>query len=125
MGPLDRISRIFGISFQHIRYLSGADPTALTNKDILFVTGTFPDSGKQRDRLGNQWNITVLMGLCMLYTFTQEIAYALKSLKNRAKNRKKLGIDRRTAYRVAYTGKRITYLCNKGTVKKAINNKRD
>ena len=36
----------------------------------------------------------------------------------------KLGIDRRTAYRVAYTGRRIAYVCNKGAVNVAISNKR-
>ena len=35
-----------------------------------------------------------------------------------------LGIDRKTAYRVAYTGNRIAYVCNKGAVNVAINNKR-
>ena len=36
----------------------------------------------------------------------------------------KLGIDRKTAYRVAYAGGRIAYVCNKGAVNVAINNKR-
>lgn len=49
---------------------------------------------------------------------------ALKTPQNRAKNLMKLGIDRKTAYRVAYTGRRIAYVCNKGAVNVAINNKR-
>lgn len=40
------------------------------------------------------------------------------------KNLVKLGIDRNTARRVAYTGARIAYVCNKGAVNVAINNKR-
>ena len=47
-----------------------------------------------------------------------------KTPQNRAKNLMKLGIDRNTAYRVAYTGNRIAYVCNKGAVNVAINNKR-
>ena len=47
-----------------------------------------------------------------------------KTPQNRAKNLMMLGIERKTAYRVAYTGRRIAYVCNKGTVNVAINNKR-
>ncbi len=47
-----------------------------------------------------------------------------KTPQNREKNLVKLGIDRNTARRVAYTGSRIAYVCNKGAVNVAINNKR-
>ena len=47
-----------------------------------------------------------------------------KTPQNRIKNLMKLGIDRDTARRVAYTGSRIAYVCNKGAVNVAINNKR-
>lgn len=47
-----------------------------------------------------------------------------KTPQNREKNLVKLGIDRDTARRVAYTGRRIAYVCNKGAVNVAINNKR-
>ena len=47
-----------------------------------------------------------------------------KTPQNREKNLVKLGIDRNTARRVAYTGARIAYVCNKGAVNMAINNKR-
>ena len=36
----------------------------------------------------------------------------------------KLGINRYTAWRTAYAGARIAYVCNKGAVNVAINNKR-
>ena len=47
-----------------------------------------------------------------------------KTPQNRTKNLMKLGIDRRTAFRVAYAGGRIAYVCSIGAVKVAINNKR-
>ena len=47
-----------------------------------------------------------------------------KTPQNREKNLVKLGIDRNTARRVAYTGRRIAYVCNKGAVNVAISNKR-
>ena len=47
-----------------------------------------------------------------------------KTPQNREKNLVKLGIDRNTARRVAYTGSRIAYVCNKGAVNVAISNKR-
>lgn len=47
-----------------------------------------------------------------------------KTSKNRAKNLMKLGIERRIAFRTAYAGARIAYVCNKGAVNVAINNER-
>ena len=47
-----------------------------------------------------------------------------KTPQNRAKNLIKLGINKEIAWRVAYTGARIAYVCNKGAVNVAINNKR-
>ncbi len=47
-----------------------------------------------------------------------------KTPQMREKNLVKLGIDRNTARRVAYTGARIAYVCNKGAVNVAISNKR-
>ena len=47
-----------------------------------------------------------------------------KTPQNRAKNLMKLGINKYTAWKVAYAGKRIAYVCNKGAVNVAINNRR-
>ena len=47
-----------------------------------------------------------------------------KTSQNRERNLVKLGIDRNTARWVAYTGRRIAYVCNKGAVNVTINNKR-
>jgi len=47
-----------------------------------------------------------------------------KTPTNRAKNLIKLGIDRGIAFRTAYAGERIAYVCNKGAVNVAINNER-
>lgn len=47
-----------------------------------------------------------------------------KTPQNRAKNLMKLGIHKQTAWRTAYTGARIAYVCNKGAVNVAISNKR-
>lgn len=47
-----------------------------------------------------------------------------KTPQNRAKNLIKLGINKYTAWKVAYTGNRIAYVCNKGAVNVAINNER-
>ena len=47
-----------------------------------------------------------------------------KTPQNRAKNLMKLGINRYAAWRTAYAGERIAYVCNKGAVNVAINNKR-
>lgn len=47
-----------------------------------------------------------------------------KTPGNRAKNLMKLGIDRKMAYRVAYTGRRVAYVCSFGVVPAAMSNKR-
>ena len=47
-----------------------------------------------------------------------------KTPQNRAKNLIKLGINKYTAWKVAYAGARIAYVCNKGAVNVAISNKR-
>jgi len=47
-----------------------------------------------------------------------------KTPQNRAKNLIKLGINRYTAWKVAYMNNRIAYVCNKGAVNVAISNKR-
>ena len=47
-----------------------------------------------------------------------------KTPQNRAKNLIKLGINKDKARRIAYSGRRIAYVCNKGVVNIAINNKR-
>lgn len=47
-----------------------------------------------------------------------------KTPQNRAKNLMKLGINRYAAWRTAYAGARIAYVCNRGAVNVAINNKR-
>lgn len=78
----------------------------------------------------NYFKIGSMKGLCK--KFDSNIRYRLrmciwkhwKTPQNRAKNLMKLGIDRRTAFRTAYAGARIAYICNKGAVNVAINNKR-
>ena len=47
-----------------------------------------------------------------------------KTPQNRAKNLMKLGINKYTAWKVAYAGHRVAYVCNKGAVNVAISNKR-
>ena len=47
-----------------------------------------------------------------------------KTPQNRAKNLIKLGINKYTAWKVAYAGDRIAYVCNKGAVDVAISNER-
>ena len=47
-----------------------------------------------------------------------------KTPQNRAKNLIKLGINKYTAWKVAYTGSRTAYVCNKGAVNVAISNER-
>ncbi|MFV0240942.1 MAG: group II intron reverse transcriptase/maturase, partial [Lacrimispora sphenoides] len=76
----------------------------------------------------NYFKIGSMKGLCK--KFDSNIRYRLrmciwkhwKTPQNRAKNLMKLGIDRRTAFRTAYAGARIAYICNKGAVNVAINN---
>ena len=45
-----------------------------------------------------------------------------KTPQKRAKNLIKLGINKYTAWKVAYAGHRIAYVCNKGAVNVAISN---
>ena len=47
-----------------------------------------------------------------------------KTPQKRAKNLIKLGINKYTAWKVAYAGHRIAYVCNKGAVNVAISNER-
>ena len=78
----------------------------------------------------NYFKIRSMKKLCT--TMDKHIRYRLrmciwkhwKTPQNRIKNLMKLGIDKDTARRVAYTGSRIAYVCNKGAVNVAINNKR-
>ncbi len=78
----------------------------------------------------NYFKIGSMKGLCgrldrnIRYRLRMCIWKHWKTPQNRAKNLMKLGIDRYTAYRVAYTGRRIAYVCNKGAVNVAINIKR-
>ena len=78
----------------------------------------------------NYFKIGSMKGLCerldsnIRYRLRMCIWKHWKTAENRAKNLMKLGIDRKTAYRVAYTGGRIAYVCNKGAVNVAISNKR-
>ena len=47
-----------------------------------------------------------------------------KTPQNRAKNLIKLGINKYVAWKVAYAGHRIAYVCNKGAINVAISNER-
>lgn len=78
----------------------------------------------------NYFKIGRMKGLCK--KFDSNIRYRLrmciwkhwKTPTNRAKNLIKLGIDRGIAFRTAYAGERIAYVCNKGAINVAINNER-
>lgn len=78
----------------------------------------------------NYFRIGSMKGICK--RLDSNIRYRLrmciwkhwKTPQNRAKNLMKLGINKEIAWRVAYTGARIAYVCNKGAVNVAINNKR-
>ena len=78
----------------------------------------------------NYFKIGSMKGLCerldsnIRYRLRMCIWKHWKTPKNRAKNLIKLGIDRRTAFHVAYAGTRIAYVCNKGAVNVAMNNRR-
>ena len=75
-------------------------------------------------KIGSILTVTRKLDRILRYRFRMCIWKHWKTPQNREKNLIKLGIDRNTARRVAYTGHRIAYVCNKGAVNVAINNKR-
>ena len=78
----------------------------------------------------NYFKIGSMKGFCQ--KMDSHIRYRLrmciwkhwKTPQNRAENLMKLGIDRNTAFKVAYTGRRIAYVCSFSAVNVAISNKR-
>ena len=78
----------------------------------------------------NYFKIASMKGLCkrldshIRYRMRMCIWKFWKTPKNRARNLMKLGIDEGTALKVAYAGRRIAYVCSRGAVNVAINNKR-
>ena len=78
----------------------------------------------------NYFKIGSMKGLCskldsnIRYRIRMCIWKQWKTPKNRAKQLIKLGIGRKNAFRTAYAGKRIAYVCNKGSINVAINNER-
>ena len=75
-------------------------------------------------KIGSMKTLCAKMDSNIRYRLRMCIWKHWKTPQNREKNLVKLGIDRSTARRVAYTGARIAYVCNKGAVNVAINNKR-
>ena len=75
-------------------------------------------------KIGSMKTLCAKMDSNIRYRLRMCIWKHWKTSQNREKNLVKLGIDRNTARRVAYTGARIAYVCNKGAVNVAINNKR-
>ncbi len=75
-------------------------------------------------KIGSMKTLCIDMDRHIRYRLRMCIWKQWKTPQNREKNLVKLGIDRNTARRVAYTGRRIAYVCNKGAVNVAINNKR-
>lgn len=78
----------------------------------------------------NYFKIGNMKGLCakldsnIRYRIRMCIWKHWKTPRNRAKNLMKLGIGRKNAFRTAYTGNRIAYVCNKGCINVAMNNER-
>ncbi|BCJ96804.1 hypothetical protein acsn021_43730 [Anaerocolumna cellulosilytica] len=77
----------------------------------------------------NYFKIGGMKGLCA--KLDSNIRYRIRlciwkqwKTPHRAENLMKLGINKYTAWKTAYTGARIAYVCNKGAVNVAINNKR-
>ena len=75
-------------------------------------------------KIGSMKTLCAKMDSNIRYRLRMCIWKHWKTSQNREKNLVKLGIARNTARRVAYTGARIAYVCNKGAVNVAINNKR-
>ena len=75
-------------------------------------------------RIGNMKDFCQKMDSHIRYRLRMCIWKQWKTPQNRAKNLMKLGIDRNTAYKVAYTGRRIAYVCSFGAVNVAISNRR-
>ena len=78
----------------------------------------------------NYFNIGDMKTLCkqldsnIRYRLRMCIWKQWKTPQNRAKNLIKLGINKYTAWKVAYAGDRIAYVCNKSAVNVAISNER-
>lgn len=90
-------------------------------------TGVKQPSKIGRDRvhlLGNMKTLCKQLDSNIRYRLRMCIWKQWKTPQNRAKNLIKLGINKYTAWKVAYAGDRIAYVCNKGAVNVAISNER-
>ena len=75
-------------------------------------------------RIGSMKTLCEKMDSNIRYRIRMCIWKHWKTPQNRAKKLMKLGIEKNTAYKTAYAGQRIAYVCNKGAVNVVISNKR-
>ena len=75
-------------------------------------------------KIGNMKTLCKQLDSNIRYRLRMCIWKQWKTPQNRAKNLIKLGINKYTAWKVAYAGDRIAYVCNKGAVNVAISNER-
>jgi predicted XRE-type DNA-binding protein len=75
-------------------------------------------------KIGSMKTLCAKMDSNIRYRLRMCIWKHWKTPQNRAKNLMKPGINKYTAWKVAYAGERIAYACNKGAVNIAISNKR-
>lgn len=67
-------------------------------------------------KIGNMKTLCKQLDSNIRYRLRMCIWKQWKTPQNRAKNLIKLGINKYTAWKVAYAGDRIAYVCNKGAV---------
>ena len=75
-------------------------------------------------KIGNMKTLCKQLDSNIRYRLRMCIWKQWKTPQNRAKNLIKLGINKYTAWKVAYAGDRIAYVCNKSAVNVAISNER-
>ena len=75
-------------------------------------------------KIGNMKTLCKQLDSNIRYRLRMCIWKQWKTPQNRAKNLIKLGINKYTAWKVAYAGDRIAYVCNKGAMNVAISNER-
>ena len=75
-------------------------------------------------KIGNMKTLCKQLDSNIRYRLRMCIWKQWKTPQNRAKNLIKLGINKYIAWKVAYAGDRIAYVCNKGAVNVAISNER-
>ena len=75
-------------------------------------------------KIGSMKTICTKMDSNIRYRLRMCIWKQWKTPQNRAKNLIKLGISKYIAWKVAYAGERIAYVCNKGAINAGISNRR-